>query len=210
MHVPFQNAALATSCITLGLVFLSSGIIKVPQRRDFIYVVVAYRVLPARLSIAYRMVLPWIEILLGVMLLLGVRTRVAGVASVALLFSFTFAVVLNVARGRMELNCGCFGPRRRDPISVRTIIRNLILVLLGLVASTLGSGQMVPEWLLGLLGRPDVAVAVPVQYVAATCLPLGGLLVLPLIWQSAVLVRRRRNRPAGPGGTKIVERAGHV
>jgi hypothetical protein len=56
-----------------------------------------------------------------------------GVAAAALLGLYSAAIALNLARGRREIDCGCFGPAMRQPLSLALVLRNLGLIALALV-----------------------------------------------------------------------------
>ena len=92
----------------LAAVFLISGGIKAADPDQTYLAVRAYEVLPPNLATVVADVLPWLEIAIGVLLLLGIGTRlVAGVAA-AVLVVFMLGVIQAWARG-LSIDCGCFG-----------------------------------------------------------------------------------------------------
>ena len=92
----------------LGAVFLISGTLKALDP-DTTYVAVrAYDVLPKAGIALVAGVLPWFEIVLGVLLLLGVATRVVAAVGAGLLLLFVAGVTQAWARG-LSIDCGCFG-----------------------------------------------------------------------------------------------------
>lgn len=68
----------------------------------------AYQVLPPDLADVVGLALPWLEIMLGLLLLLGVAVRLTAVFSAVLLVIFIAGVVSAAARG-LSIDCGCFG-----------------------------------------------------------------------------------------------------
>ena len=92
----------------LAAVFLVSGVLKAIDP-DATYVAVrAYDVLP-KLGVALVAgVLPWLEIVIGLLLLVGIATRAVAVASAVLLLGFMVGVTQAWARG-LSIDCGCFG-----------------------------------------------------------------------------------------------------
>ena len=76
---------------------------------DATYVAVrAYDLLP-KLGVALVAgVLPWLEIVIGLLLLAGIATRAVAVVSAVLLLGFMAGVAQAWARG-LSINCGCFG-----------------------------------------------------------------------------------------------------
>ena len=92
----------------LAAVFLVSGGLKALDP-DATYVAVrAYDVLPKAGVALVAAVLPWFEIVLGVLLLLGVATRAAAAVGAGLLLVFVAGVTQAWARG-LSIDCGCFG-----------------------------------------------------------------------------------------------------
>jgi uncharacterized membrane protein YphA (DoxX/SURF4 family) len=76
---------------------------------DATYVAVrAYDVLPKAGVAVVAAVLPWFEIALGVLLLLGVATRAVAAVGAGLLLVFVAGVTQAWARG-LSIDCGCFG-----------------------------------------------------------------------------------------------------
>jgi hypothetical protein len=68
----------------------------------------------------------------GALVLDGAR---GGLAAAALLALYSAAIVVNLARGRREIDCGCFGPAQRQPLSPALVLRNGVLIALALVCA---------------------------------------------------------------------------
>jgi uncharacterized membrane protein YphA (DoxX/SURF4 family) len=92
----------------LAAVFLVSGVLKAIDP-DATYVAVrAYDLLP-KLGVALVAgVLPWLEIVIGLLLLAGIATRAVAVVSAVLLLGLMAGVAQARARG-LSIDCGCFG-----------------------------------------------------------------------------------------------------
>lgn len=92
----------------LAAVFLVSGLLKAIDP-DATYVAVrAYDVLPKLAVTLVAGVLPWLEIVIGLLLLAGIATRAVATASAVLLLGFMVGVTQAWARG-LSIDCGCFG-----------------------------------------------------------------------------------------------------
>lgn len=92
----------------VGATFIFSAVTKLPLQYRFIEVVQSYHLLPDPLATAYGIALPWIELLIGVYLLLGVLLRPSAFATILIGISFLIANVSVIVRG--EQYCGsCFG-----------------------------------------------------------------------------------------------------
>lgn len=92
----------------LTVVWFLSGFAKTADPRQTLVAVQGYQVLPGDLARMVAAVLPYLEIALGLLLLLGMATRYAALASGLLLVVFIAGVVSAAARG-LSIDCGCFG-----------------------------------------------------------------------------------------------------
>jgi uncharacterized membrane protein YphA (DoxX/SURF4 family) len=92
----------------LAAVWLVSGSIKAADPDHTWVAVRAYDVLPSSGVTVVAAVLPWFELTLGVLLLLGVRTRLVAAVAAGLLLVFIVGVSQAWARG-LSIDCGCFG-----------------------------------------------------------------------------------------------------
>jgi uncharacterized membrane protein YphA (DoxX/SURF4 family) len=92
----------------LAAVWLASGLIKAFDPAQTYVAVRAYDVLPRGAVTVVAGVLPWFELALGVLLLLGIGTRAVAWLSAGLLVVFVAGVSQAWARG-LTIDCGCFG-----------------------------------------------------------------------------------------------------
>ena len=94
--------------VGLAAVFLISGYLKASDLDQTYVAVNAYQVLPKPAVEAVAVVLPWFELALGLLVLLGVGTRIVAVISALLLLTFMAGVTQAWVRG-LSIDCGCFG-----------------------------------------------------------------------------------------------------
>ncbi|MFP5068657.1 MauE/DoxX family redox-associated membrane protein [Pseudonocardia nantongensis] len=96
--------------VRLGLaaVWLVSGSLKITDPIGSAIAVGAYDVLPGEAVGLVATVLPLLELALGVLLLAGIGTRLAGLVSAVLLAGFVSGLLQAWARG-LSIDCGCFG-----------------------------------------------------------------------------------------------------
>jgi len=100
---------LATAArLLLAGVWLWAGLAKIGDPAASVRAVRAYRVLPEWLAHGVGYGLPFIELALAVLLLVGLAVRLAAVVSAALLLVFLAGMVSAAARG-LQIECGCFG-----------------------------------------------------------------------------------------------------
>jgi len=91
----------------LGGIFLYAGIVKVIDPAGFALSIYNYKLLPEGMINAVAILLPWVEIMVGGSLLLGVWTMGSSLVVSVLLGIFACALSINLARGP-DISCGCF------------------------------------------------------------------------------------------------------
>ncbi len=96
--------------LALGLLFVVAALPKLADPPSFAHMIYNYRLLPGTLVNVFALVLPWLELLAGVALLLGLWTRASAALTGLLLVVFVGAVSVNLLRGN-AIECGCFDVR---------------------------------------------------------------------------------------------------
>jgi uncharacterized membrane protein YphA (DoxX/SURF4 family) len=94
--------------LIVGGVLLVAGGLKVGNPYQAGAAVRAYRIFPNEIATVIGQALPWVEIGLGAVLVLGVMTRFAAIAAGALFLIFIAGIISAWARG-LTIDCGCFG-----------------------------------------------------------------------------------------------------
>jgi uncharacterized membrane protein YphA (DoxX/SURF4 family) len=108
--------------LALGGIFIYAGAIKLRDPWElFALAINSYGVLPLNLVEVVARTLPWLEIAIGALLVIGIQLRWAATACSLLLLVFFGLMVRAYAKG-MEINCGCFGPG--DTLSWKTLLRD--------------------------------------------------------------------------------------
>ena len=120
--------------LILGAVLLVAGALKVPNLPKSAMAVRAYEMLPIPIANFLGYTLPWIEIGLGLLLIVGVTVKISGALGALTMLAFIIAIAQAWARG-LSIDCGCFGDGGQiDPEDTKylsTIIRDLGLLGLG-------------------------------------------------------------------------------
>jgi uncharacterized membrane protein YphA (DoxX/SURF4 family) len=96
--------------IIIGSIFLVSGLGKLlSPNQNFLYVVQAYQLLPSWGELLTAQIVPWIELIVGVFVLLGLWT-IWGLRGAMVLFGVFVVVVGQALIRNLPLeSCGCFG-----------------------------------------------------------------------------------------------------
>lgn len=145
---------------SFALLFTAASSHKLADWRRFRATVASYRLLPAALAPAAAGVVVVLEAAV-VVLLLTPPLRAAGAAlAAALLIAYAAAMGANLARGRTNLDCGCFGAGRRRQVRWGMVRRNLVLAALAVPAALLPAGERALAPLDGLtIGGATLALA---------------------------------------------------
>ena len=96
--------------IALGAVFVAAALPKVVDPPAFAHMIYNYRLVPGGLVNALALLMPWLELLVGILLIVGVWRREAALVAVLALLVFMGAIGWNLARGH-AVDCGCFDVR---------------------------------------------------------------------------------------------------
>ncbi|MFV2084362.1 MauE/DoxX family redox-associated membrane protein [Micromonospora sp. LOL_021] len=94
--------------LALAAVWLFAGGSKVTDLAGSGRAVNAYQVFPYDLAMVIGAALPFVELALGVLLLIGLATRLCAVVSAGLLVVFIAGITSAWVRG-LRIDCGCFG-----------------------------------------------------------------------------------------------------
>lgn len=106
--------------------FIVAGYAKLAHRFEFELAVESYQILPVWGVIAVAHALPWLEVVLGLLLLRGWQLHWFATLSTALLAFFLATMAITFARG-VQATCGCFG--LGEPVSPRTLLRDTLFFL---------------------------------------------------------------------------------
>jgi uncharacterized membrane protein YphA (DoxX/SURF4 family) len=140
--------------IVVGGLFTFVGVAKIADPLKFAEDIQAYRMAPVEITHATAFILPWIEVLGGVMLVFGPWRGEARFVIFAMTIVFTVAKVVAEARG-LRISCGCFGgmlgPLETALSGVNGIVFNLVLC--GLLATDFFASKRQPA-----SGEPRISV----------------------------------------------------
>ena len=95
------------SQLALGAIFVIAAIPKIADPPSFAHMIYNYRLVPASLINLSALVMPWVELLAGLALILGVWKAAARNVIGILLAIFIIAISINLVRDN-AIDCGCF------------------------------------------------------------------------------------------------------
>ena len=94
--------------LIIGGIFIYAGVIKAMDPVGFANDIDNYKILPWAISVPFAFYLPWLEILCGWAVILGLLHRGGLLILTALVSIFIAASVISKVRG-LDITCGCFG-----------------------------------------------------------------------------------------------------
>ena len=93
--------------LALGALFVIAAVPKIIDPPSFAHMIYNYRLVPAQLINLMALTMPWVELMAGLALIVGVWKRAALMLIGAMLAVFIIAIGINLGRGN-AIDCGCF------------------------------------------------------------------------------------------------------
>ena len=130
-----RNGHLIRICrIVMGLLFIVAALAKIGDVAAFSTQIHNFRMIPVALENLVAMTLPWIELLAGLSLLIGIRPRSGGMIVTVLMAFFLVAVAIAMARG-LDIECGCFGTADATTVGLSKLAQNAVMLVLAFIAT---------------------------------------------------------------------------
>jgi len=117
--------------LALAGTFIWACIHKIAEPYDFGLQVATYQILPLSLVNLQAIVLPWVELIVGLLLIAGLLTRGAALVTCGMNVMFIVAIALALAAD-LHLQCGCFSSAEAgDEMDASLIVRDAIFLVVG-------------------------------------------------------------------------------
>lgn len=137
----FHPSFVALLRIALGVVFIAASVDKIQNPQSFAENIANYRMMPYQLINLVAIMLPWIEIVTGSLLVMGIWTKANAVIASGMLVVFSLAILQALMRN-LDISCGCFST---DPSAHKmtrwTFYWNLIWLWWGISVALLDQGR---------------------------------------------------------------------
>ena len=113
----------------LGCIFIFASIEKISAPEAFATSVEAYKLVPYPLINMFALIIPWLELVCGLLLVVGMASRASAILLSGLLVMFIAGIMLAMFRG-LNIDCGCFGPEHASPVGWMKVFEDGGLLLL--------------------------------------------------------------------------------
>ena len=116
----------------VGLIFVYASMDKLLHPSAFAVALYNYKILPGSLLNLVAITLPWVELVCGILLIIGLFPRAAALILSILLLLFFSALSISLYRG-IDISCGCFSlSTNADKIGISYMVRDLLVLAMSL------------------------------------------------------------------------------
>jgi uncharacterized membrane protein YphA (DoxX/SURF4 family) len=112
--------------IIVGFIFILTGISKIVDPALFAREISNYDMMYLPLINLMAITLPWVELVVGILFILGVRVKANIILLAAMLLMFNFAVAVAWARG-LDINCGCYSSVAEQTVGFAKLAENFAM-----------------------------------------------------------------------------------
>jgi len=140
--------------VYLGYFFIYASLSKIPHPAQFAETIADYRLIPFMFLNLGAVILPWIELVTGLFLIIGFKSKTSVIVIGLLLIMFDVMILINMYQGA-PITCGCYDTVG-EPIGWKKILENALMLvfsvqiyycdkpaLLGRLKTTMGAGGQV-------------------------------------------------------------------
>jgi len=108
----------------IGALFIYASMYKINYAGEFAETIASYQLVPYWAVNILALVMPWAEMICGLLLVIGFRTKSAAAVVIGLLALFSVAICISLIR-QLPIGCGCFHALG-EQMNWKTLMRDLI------------------------------------------------------------------------------------
>ncbi|MFZ1948216.1 MAG: MauE/DoxX family redox-associated membrane protein [bacterium] len=115
--------------LVIGGVFIWASVYKIAEPGEFAKSIYNYRMMPDAAINLMAIVMPWLELVCGVLLIIGPGLRGSALLIGLMLLVFIVAISTAIARG-LDIDCGCFrvGDGGRI-VGLKTLVEDVLMLV---------------------------------------------------------------------------------
>src|SRR5574342_40953 len=119
--------------ILLGILFIITGALKLPNLKGFSVIVASYGLLPRKLVKPAAYIQPFVEFFVGWWILSGKYLLYGAVAGLLLIIAANVFVISGLIQKKKMENCGCYGAAIKVPLTWKKLAENIAWTVLLIV-----------------------------------------------------------------------------
>jgi len=119
--------------LIVGFVFIYASVYKIAEPEIFAKNIDNYDIFPVFIVNIVAILLPWLELTLGLFIIFGVFIKASSWLLSAFMAGFTLLVLITVLRG-IDVSCGCFtSDINSSPVGWKKFFENIGLLIISLI-----------------------------------------------------------------------------
>jgi uncharacterized membrane protein YphA (DoxX/SURF4 family) len=126
MQILFNRWLILAIRLILGITFIWASIDKIANPGGFAVSIYNYRMLPHETINFMAIVMPWLELVTGILIIAGVLMRGSALWIGVMLVVFIIALSSALARG-LDIDCGCFSVEGGHGVDTGLLIRDILM-----------------------------------------------------------------------------------
>lgn len=111
----------------VGYYFVYASMSKIPYPAQFADILAAYRLFPFPIINAMAVIVPWMELVTGLFIIIGLRNKASAIIIIFSYVVFNISVGLNVITDS-PITCGCYDTVG-EPVSWMKVLKNTVWML---------------------------------------------------------------------------------
>jgi uncharacterized membrane protein YphA (DoxX/SURF4 family) len=111
--------------LIVGVVFVYASLYKIVEPEQFAKSITYYKAMPVSLINLMAVILPWLELITGILLIVGVFSRSNAFIIAVMLLIFIVAISQALLRD-IDISCGCFRPEGGERIGLGLLTRDIV------------------------------------------------------------------------------------
>jgi uncharacterized membrane protein YphA (DoxX/SURF4 family) len=141
--------------LVVGGTFIYASLDKIQNPAAFARAISYYHFLPSDLINIWALVLPWAELVTGVLLIAGIFARGSALLIGGMLVMFVVALAWAIVKG-IDISCGCFStdPSAGHKVDTSLIVRDILMLVALVPIVVRGAGALALENLFGRRQQP--------------------------------------------------------
>lgn len=144
--------------IILGGIFIFAALPKIADPSAFARDITNYQMMPRPFVNLFALTLPMIELICGILIIIGFRVRANSAIINLMLIVFIVAITYAVLRD-LNISCGCFGTTNSQKVGMKKILEDAAMLGMGL--SLMFAAPSMPSLDAYLVSRRKSSIAPP-------------------------------------------------